>query len=325
MHRIDTPGNVAGLFAPPDPVHGQVAVIVDSAWLNDLQENIMGVLAGAGIAPVKGDYTQLDAAIDILISGGTTRRSLTANRTFYVAPAGNDAHDGLTLGTAWLTIQHAVDTLLAGWDMAGFTATIQCAAGAYNAPVGVRAPFVGAGSGGVVLQGDTATPANCTITTGAGFDSINCLNGAVLRVQGFTVASAQSGLAAQLGGVLEFEAIAFGACVDHLHSNFGGSILAIGAYSVVAGADHHAQAFGGQVNLQDTTITLTGTPAFTAEFLYADALGVVFAQSLAFSGTGSGSGWLAARNGYVDTDGTSAAITGAGFTAGSTSGGGIFS
>jgi microcystin-dependent protein len=69
VHRIDTPGNVGGLFVPPNPLTGQQAVVIDSAWLNDLQENIMAVLAAADIAPVKGTYTQLRDAILALITG----------------------------------------------------------------------------------------------------------------------------------------------------------------------------------------------------------------------------------------------------------------
>ncbi len=69
MHRIDTPGNVGGLFVPPNPLTGQQPVVIGSAWLNDLQENIMAVLAAGAIAPVKGTYTQLRDAILAMITG----------------------------------------------------------------------------------------------------------------------------------------------------------------------------------------------------------------------------------------------------------------
>ena len=72
MHRVDSDGAVAGLFT--DGVPGtQVATKVDSAWLNDMQETLLQPLTAAGIAPVKGTYTQLTAAINALIATPPTR------------------------------------------------------------------------------------------------------------------------------------------------------------------------------------------------------------------------------------------------------------
>lgn len=59
MHQIDTPTASAGLFQDSDTPGTQVS----AAWLNDLQENLIGILIAAGIAPIKGDYTQLATAL----------------------------------------------------------------------------------------------------------------------------------------------------------------------------------------------------------------------------------------------------------------------
>jgi|GEM_PF-3060040 len=390
MHRIDTAGNVAGLFANPDPFTGQIPVVLDGDWLNDQQENIVYVITEAGIALVKGDHTQLYNAIQALVAaaaggvgvisfntrtgavtltsadvvaalaagslanlklanmapatvksnltGGAAapadntlaalaasmglRLRLAANTTFYVSASGNDSNTGLTGGSPWLTIQHALNVLNATYDLGGFVATIQCAAGAYNAPVAISAPFTGGGH--VVLQGDTVTPANCTITVTGAASAIAVVGGA-LTVQGFTLASASFGLKADVGGALSFQQIAFGACADHIHANGKSTITAIGPYSIVGNASGaHAEAFGAHINLAGAAITLTGSPSF-ATFLVADAIGVVFAQSLTFTGLGTGAAYSADNNGYVDTNGTGASLTGAGFSAGSTGTGGIFS
>lgn len=68
MHRINTPGNFGGMFVPPNPLTGQQAVGVNSSWLNDVQENIVQVILAAGIALVEGNYGQLLAAIQALIT-----------------------------------------------------------------------------------------------------------------------------------------------------------------------------------------------------------------------------------------------------------------
>lgn len=60
MHRVDTSGNVAGMFTDGGP--GE-ATVVDDDWLNDVQETLARTVEAAGITLVKGTYTQLTSAI----------------------------------------------------------------------------------------------------------------------------------------------------------------------------------------------------------------------------------------------------------------------
>ena len=67
MHRIDGPGaTVDNKFTDGDPVGGVQATLVTDDWLNDMQEEVMSVLAAAGITPVKGTQNQLLGAIKVL-------------------------------------------------------------------------------------------------------------------------------------------------------------------------------------------------------------------------------------------------------------------
>ena len=69
MHRIDGPGaTVDNTFTDGDPVGGIPATVVTDEWLNDIQENLMGLLVESSIAPVKGDYTQLASALRTIAS-----------------------------------------------------------------------------------------------------------------------------------------------------------------------------------------------------------------------------------------------------------------
>ena len=81
MHRIDVPSATADhQFTEGSPAGGVPATTVSAAWLNDMQEELISILAAAGIAPVKGDQDQVLAAILALIAaqaGGI--RSLTPN------------------------------------------------------------------------------------------------------------------------------------------------------------------------------------------------------------------------------------------------------
>jgi len=66
MFRIDSAGNVAGMFANGDPGAGQPPTVVSDEWLNAVQEEIAGVVLGAGLALDKGNSAQLLAAIRAL-------------------------------------------------------------------------------------------------------------------------------------------------------------------------------------------------------------------------------------------------------------------
>lgn len=64
MHRIDGPGaTVDNRFTDGDPVGGVQATIVTDDWANDVQEELISVLADRAITPVKGVQNQLLTAI----------------------------------------------------------------------------------------------------------------------------------------------------------------------------------------------------------------------------------------------------------------------
>jgi len=106
LHRIDTPGNVGGLFVPPNPMTGQQPVLVDSPWLNDVQENLCNLITGAGIALVKGNYNQLLAAVEYFVghisgAAGTERQFAfeTAGLLRWIIAAGAAAEAGGNAGS----------------------------------------------------------------------------------------------------------------------------------------------------------------------------------------------------------------------------------
>lgn len=73
MHRIDGPGATANnRFTDGDPVSGVPATMVTDDWANDIQEELMSILAARGITPVKGTTNQVLTAINGLISASIT-------------------------------------------------------------------------------------------------------------------------------------------------------------------------------------------------------------------------------------------------------------
>lgn len=74
MYRIDAPGATEdNRFTDGNPATGTPATVVEAAWLNAVQEEIIAVLVEAGITPSKLSTTQLrDAIIAIATGGGST-------------------------------------------------------------------------------------------------------------------------------------------------------------------------------------------------------------------------------------------------------------
>jgi hypothetical protein len=98
MFRIDTAGALAslptvqplgslsGYFTAGNPGAGQPATIVSADWLNAVQEELMAIIAAAGIAPDKTNPNQVIAALRSLFRG-SAMQVFTSSGTFTV-PAG---------------------------------------------------------------------------------------------------------------------------------------------------------------------------------------------------------------------------------------------
>ncbi|MDO8931222.1 MAG: hypothetical protein Q7U97_02405 [Rhodocyclaceae bacterium] len=93
MHRIDTATKSTDLFGAGkhgfkdgDKANASPATDLTAAFFNDIQENLAGVIEAAGIALVKGDYTQLRAAIQAMIVGAQKAVTIS-NATFEASVA----------------------------------------------------------------------------------------------------------------------------------------------------------------------------------------------------------------------------------------------
>ncbi len=87
MHRIDGPGaTVDNRFTDGDPVGGVQATMVTDDWANDVQEELMSILAAGGVEPVKGTQNQVLKAIRRLQEQNIT--GLTASATLAATDLG---------------------------------------------------------------------------------------------------------------------------------------------------------------------------------------------------------------------------------------------
>lgn len=80
MHKIDVPSATAGgEFTEGSPAGGVPATTVTAAWLNDVQGELIAILAAAGVAPLKGIMQILQALPAALASRPEFGRTLGQN------------------------------------------------------------------------------------------------------------------------------------------------------------------------------------------------------------------------------------------------------
>jgi hypothetical protein len=241
------------------------------------------------------------------------RQELTAPRTYYVAPNGNDNNDGLTPGTPFLTIQRAINLINSGIDAAGQQLTIQMANGTYPNGAGFYQPINGA----LVLQGNLADPAQVVIdvtNTPGGGNAILAQNSAI-SVSGMTVransgSGAQGtgyGILANPGGSIVVSNIIFSDCATAQLTASKGYVDINSNYSINGNAPVHWLAIlTGAINPSNncTTVTCVGTRAFSTAFaMAAYSSTIAFSLPITFPGgaAATGSRYNVQNNGVIST------------------------
>jgi Protein of unknown function (DUF2793) len=256
-------------------------------------------------------------------SGGA-REQLTANRTYHVATTGADSNSGLALGSPFLTLQKAVDTV-AGLDMGSFDILIQLADGTYSTGVVVRGAFLG--SGIVTIKGNTASPQNVVLSR-ANADVLTVRSGA-LRLEALTLQTSGTygnAILAELGAVVMLgPSLIFGTCIsNHVYAQSRSLVRFESgvAITIAGGAANHLASYSAQIEASSNTWTLTGAPVFT-NFAIATRTGVINLYLPTFSGAATGARYSAQLNAVIHTySGNTALLPGS--TAGTVSTGGVY-
>jgi hypothetical protein len=250
------------------------------------------------------DMFVVDAGLDkVLIKGAALREPLSAARTYYVRTDGSDSHTGLvdTAGGAFLTVQKAID-VASGLDNNGYDVTIQIRDGTYAAGNFLRSST---GSGYIIIQGNSGTPANVSITgtvTSATSQVASFVATALstkYKIKDLKIANSAYAIFCESGSYVEISNLDFGACTfGHMFTRDGGKIMITGGYTISGNTAIHWQSnFGGVIRTTTAvTITLTGTPAWSGAGLSITA-GMVALASITFSGSATGTRYVVSGNG----------------------------
>ena len=251
------------------------------------------------------------------------RERLTGARTYYVRSDGSDGNDGLTddAGGAFLTIQKAVDTV-AALDRSTYGVTIQVGAGSF---ANVVVSGWGPGSQSVVING---AGAGSTTIAGSNVTALRVTNARVTIQNAALTTSGSFGhcIYAGPGAFVLFGSVAFGAAINaHVFAEGSSRVVAAASYAITGSALAHVYAryTGASVEIVGVTITLTGTPAFSAAFALATMLAQIELGACTFSGAATGTRYVASRNAVLSVSGGGATyLPGSG--AGATNTGGLY-
>jgi hypothetical protein len=218
------------------------------------------------------------------------REQLTADRTYYVSTTGNNSNNGLTSGSAFLTIAKATDIILKTLDGAGYTARIQLADGTYNESVTITSDAVNFGQ--IHILGNLATPGNVIINDAAANNAVHVAYAKTpIDIKGVRLQSTgSSGIYAHGGAWITFGKIEFGTCGGaHLYANGGSTIQSYDNYTILGNATYHAIAqFQSMLFFASgKTTTMSGTRAFT-EFLNLYHMSYANFYSQVITGTATG-------------------------------------
>jgi len=241
-----------------------------------------------------------------------SRIRLTGPFDFFVSPTGSDQADGLTAKTPCRTLQHAYDVVSQNYDLAGFPATIHLADGTYAKEAGKDNAVVCDGRipgqvGPIRFIGNSAHPQNViiSVTSNNIFEIIATwayVDGMTLTGTGSTV-----GLLSYFDARITFANVIFGPMGQGIHlSAFGGIIMPVGDYRITGGAGYHmlSESPGSRIHIDNKTITLAGTPHFSAAFAVSEDLAMISAHGNTFAGTGAtGTRYIARQNAIIETSG----------------------
>ncbi|WP_196480743.1 hypothetical protein [Burkholderia diffusa] len=303
---------------------------IDDGTISTLLANLKASVAALNGDPGQSFSVAAATSPQHAVQYSQVRKLLTGNLSLYVATTGSDtANTGLSASSPFATLQKAYNYLQSTYDLNGFTATINVAAGTYTAGLNASGPIAGnkTGTDGVIISG-----AGATINVGSSQYCFNANQGARFKIQGFTMQSSGSASnAVQLtdpsSSIVVGTGNTFGAFTSGTHLNCSGGQISVQAnYTISGGAAYHLLASNSGANLgyqSGLTVTVSGTPAFSQQFAASQFLGLINAAGTTFSGSATGTRYLATINGVINTNGGGASFF-PGSVAGSTSSGGIY-
>lgn len=294
----------------------------------DASETVKGIVEFATSAETIAGLSNV-LAIHPAGLRSATRIRLEASLTLYVATTGSDSNDGLAVGTPFLTVQKAWDTLKSDYDLNGYGVGISIADGTYTTGLNAVGPLVGeASETSVSFNGNSSTPSNVFFSTTAA-NAFSATGGARFFVKDMKLKTTTSGScinAVGQGSRIQFSNLIFdalGTSSTHINAQYGGRVVTSGAYSIIGGGyAHYSASSGGSIDVI-SAVTITGTPAFTSSFSISTVLAIINVSGSSYTGSATGVRYSSTLNSVINTNGGGATFF-PGSIAGTTATGGQY-
>lgn len=216
--------------------------------------------------------------------GSGSREVLITNRTYYVnKTTGSNSNSGLSSGTAFSTIQKAIDVACA-LDLSIYSVTINVADAIGYAGY-VLKNYVGVGP--ISIIGNTTTPSNVDLSgssTNIRGTAWNCR----YVIKGMKIANSAGNGAAWVGpGSVTLNNMEFGACTGGSYVRADdGCFVNIRTTSITvsgAAAIGWLAGYGSQINFDTTTITYTASVAYGTANFYVQMMGFIMLGGVTFT------------------------------------------
>lgn len=265
-----------------------------------------GSVKNFGANLINGDYTRAGHINDlraevVAIETALITDWVTANRTYYVSTTGSDSNDGLTSGRAFATIQKAIDTA-ASIDTGIYDVSINLLNGTY-----VESPTLKniLGSGKVTIK-NNAEVMNNSIIDGQ-FSKATPGTTYVLSYLKFAKSSSTDSYAVTVsnGASVNIDNVNFGVqTTAHINATMNGSVSLTGNITISGSTSYHLLISRGcDVRYGNYTVTLSGTPNFSAAFVWVLTTGIFTSQNTIYSGSATGKRYNITLNGVINTYG----------------------
>lgn len=266
------------------------------------------------------------AASTAFVTGGGAgpRKVLSGATTFYVASNGSDANDGLTSGTPWATLAHSLAVIYGQIDTGGNDITLQAVAGHANFTEHIEVKsWTGGGNFTFDGGGGTLTYVSNSAATPFGFDGVILVTGVPPGVFTYknvtlisTTGTAPNNSLLQVltnGRINQGSGVVLGACNGtQLRINEAAGFIMNASFSVTGSAAQFLLADGGAFisgvgpGASGINISFPNSISYSSTIL-SQKNSEIFLGLCTFSLGGgvtvSGSRFLAATGGVIDTGG----------------------
>lgn len=234
---------------------------------------------------------------------------ITSNRTYYVAQTGSDLNDGLTALTPFGTIEHAMDVIGGFLVPSNVTVTVQLLDGTIEVADPVIPPVM---DGHLQIIGNTTTPGNVIVSLDGTSLGFSLSRGQRLLIDGFMIDSVAAG-ATPISVTGQARLVMSRIILDDNFVNMvvireGGIVMVTNALTISGNCTRFLSLQGqGEFNMVNVPVTLTGTPAFSAQFALVSA-GYARFDGCTFSGSATGTRYLVNQSGVLFTNGSGASF-----------------